>query len=414
MKSNTSKARLNVENLKPREVVKVENKTQEKPKKKKSKYTAQNDPFIIRSAKERMIEAMNLSTPKRLIGDLLYENTFIFLYADTGVGKSVLAVQMAECIARGENLGILENDSEPQKVLYVDIENGPVVMKVRYTEMTEDDRGKHYVNPYEWSDNLSIVDLKSSLDYDSPSKYDYDYWLHFIGQTAEKEGVKVIFIDNLMSIITEGDGIESTKETNPFLNGIKRLKEENNYTIVVVHHAIKKSPKDAIYESSLAGSANLSRLSEGVIAVGKSNYDFVNQTNDSKKGNSSARYIKSVKPNRLGQAAVYDEYNVITARIEKIKPNFTGFNIIELPEDSPYFNESEHLKNPFSADTVIHSQVSRNETLERVKELLKQDPSLSYREMEKTLKEEGKSVSHVTIGNYVKQLEIELINENNV
>lgn len=70
------------------------------------------------------------------------------------------------------------------------------------------------------------------------------------------------------------------------------------------------------------------------------------------------------------------------------------------------------FKNPYSPETVVYTENQRNENIKRIKELLKQDPKLSYRDMEKTLKEEGKSLSHVTIGNYVKQLEIELRNEN--
>lgn len=72
------------------------------------------------------------------------------------------------------------------------------------------------------------------------------------------------------------------------------------------------------------------------------------------------------------------------------------------------------FKNPYSPETVVYTENQRNENMERIKELIKENPELSYREMEKRLKEEGRFVSHVTIGKYVKQLEIELSNENNI
>jgi RecA-family ATPase len=77
-----------------------------------------------------------------LFGDLWLEGELSILFADTGVGKSILAVQIAEAIAAGKDafaLGEsstdlpLPNGTSPQPVLYLDFELSGRQFTDRYT-----------------------------------------------------------------------------------------------------------------------------------------------------------------------------------------------------------------------------------------------------------------------------------------
>ena len=59
------------------------------------------DIFEIKTANEWIRGAKSRPVPKRLFGEFWLESELAILFADTGVGKSLLAVQIAESIARG-------------------------------------------------------------------------------------------------------------------------------------------------------------------------------------------------------------------------------------------------------------------------------------------------------------------------
>jgi len=52
----------------------------EKKKKPKFTYDPDNDPFILRNAKERMDAAKDMEIPNMLMGELIYERTIIMLF----------------------------------------------------------------------------------------------------------------------------------------------------------------------------------------------------------------------------------------------------------------------------------------------------------------------------------------------
>ena len=57
---------------------------------------------------------------KMLFGEFWHQGELSILFADTNVGKSVLAVQIANNIARGKKTGPFACTAKPEKVMYVD------------------------------------------------------------------------------------------------------------------------------------------------------------------------------------------------------------------------------------------------------------------------------------------------------
>ena len=341
-----------------------------------------NNPFILRTANQRMEFAKTQPPLRKLMGDFIYENCVTMLYSETGVGKTLLAFQLANAISKGEGILNLENECEPQIVLYADIENGEKVFESRYS-VKQNVNGKDvYKDHFKWDDNLKILDLAEADQYQIEGNA-VEWWLHKIETLAKQNEAKVIFIDNILSIGTMGGGIETTREIAPLIQGLIKLKKSGGYTIVAIHHTPKRNRKDPLTRNDLAGSSNLSNLVDCCIGIGKSTY----------KGDESSRYIKQVKPPRQGKI-VYGDSNVITCRIEHIRPNFVGFKRIELNEENAeYKYESNHIKAySVGSKNVTQDDVKENE--KRIRELREANPDASQEEIGKYVGLSRQRVNH--------------------
>ena len=79
----------------------------------------------IKTANRTILEASQLPTPRALWDSFWYEGELSCLFADSNVGKSILAVQIADRIARTDN------------VLYLDFELSEKQFQLRYTDEYE-------------------------------------------------------------------------------------------------------------------------------------------------------------------------------------------------------------------------------------------------------------------------------------
>lgn len=332
---------------------------------KKTEDKADNSPFILRSGNERTDFAKKLVMPKMIMGELLYEQTVTMLFAETGVGKSMLAFQLANAITRGESILELKNESSPQPILFLDFENGEKVFEKRYSEQSIIEGKEIWHNHFDWDEKAYFIDPKYSNEYTVPTKNATEWWFKWIKEMAKKAGAKIIFIDNLFSLIQEG-GIESTKEVKPLLTQLLDMKKAEGWTVIVIHHTPKRS-NGSLSRNDLAGSSNLSNLVDAVIGIGKSYYNE----------DESSRYIKQIKAPRFTET-VYGEFNVISAKIERIRPNFLGFSRIELMDfEQEFKNESEHLKNPNQLQGKDFPVSVTEERREAVKEKLLSEPDFN-------------------------------------
>lgn len=78
--------------------------------------------FTAMTANQTLEAAKKLPNPRKLWKEFWYENEVCCLFADTNVGKSVLAVQIANEIAKTDT------------VLYYDFELGEKQFQMRYTD----------------------------------------------------------------------------------------------------------------------------------------------------------------------------------------------------------------------------------------------------------------------------------------
>lgn len=139
----------------------------------------------VRGGNRRTANAKAQPIPQDLYYGLMREREVTILFADTGIGKSILAFQMAVKIA-----------NEGRDVLYVDLELSDKQFEARYSDNYE----KHFVFPQ----NIYFADI--SPDAFIPNGWTYeDYFMDSLINEINRTGVKIVVIDNMTKIISTGD-----------------------------------------------------------------------------------------------------------------------------------------------------------------------------------------------------------------
>ena len=119
-------------------------------KKNPRKYAPAPDLLFIREAQHFMEFGTSPAPMRQLFGPFWREGEVAIMFAPPGVGKSVLATQISESLARGIPFAPFEKPAaeriEPQRVLYIDYEQTRNQFAERYTCVSED--GKRREHPY--------------------------------------------------------------------------------------------------------------------------------------------------------------------------------------------------------------------------------------------------------------------------
>jgi len=80
--------------------------------------------------------AAGVKPPRPLFGEFWREGELALLFGAAGTGKSLLAVQLAESLARGRRFEGLDGPAKPLSVLYVDLVLSDAQFVMRYSRDT--------------------------------------------------------------------------------------------------------------------------------------------------------------------------------------------------------------------------------------------------------------------------------------
>lgn len=234
--------------------------------------------FDIRPAKQWMAEAANRPNPKSLWLSLWYENEVACLFADTNMGKSIYAVQIAEHV------------SQEQKVLYFDFEMTDKQFQLRYTDAETGDM-------HDFNDNLLRVEL-SPVYVDLSNIHSI---ISHISDAVDISGARVIIIDNITWICNRAESGDAAGELMQMLIDLKRRK---GLSILVLAHTPKRNTASKLTQNSLAGSKRIANFMDSMFAIGATQTD-----------RPAGRYIKQIKVR--SSEMEYGEDHVITAWLVK-------------------------------------------------------------------------------------------------
>jgi RecA-family ATPase len=305
--------------------------------------------FVDKPA-NRWIEAAKAKpVPNKLFEEFWYESELCFLFADTNAGKSILAVQIAERIARGAS------QADAQKVLYFDFELSDKQFERRYSE--------DYQNHFVFSENLLRVEI--DLDAEQPERFKnetewFDYSFNLL---IARTGARIVIVDNITYM---RDELEKSHIASKMMKMLNRLKKKYGLSILALGHTPKRDLTKPLTKNDLGGSKMLVNFADSSFAIGESAKD------------KNLRYVKQIKT-RNGEY-VYDAENVIVNQIAK-DCNFLEFQPLG------FAPERDHLK--------VLSQKDREELADKILRL--SNTNMSQRLI---AKETGVSIG--TVNKYLK------------
>lgn len=314
------------------------------------------DLLEVKTANKWIEQASRRPIPRMLFSEFWFEQELCILFADTNVGKTILAVQIADSISRGQSIPGFKLETKAQKVIYCDFELNDKQFQSRYS--------RNYEYPYQFSDNFLRVEINPDADFPEDASFEFAL-SNAIERVITDNGAKIVIIDNITYLRHEN---ERAKDALPLMKHLKMLKNKYNLSLLVLAHTPKRDLTKPLTRNDLQGSKVLMNFCDSSFAIGESSSD------------SSFRYIKMIKVRSTEH--IYDSYNIMVCQITK-PDNFLHFNFLHL--DSEY----KHLKMVTERDREILEEEVRGCILE--------DPSISAYAIAKRLCPEEKKFSSFKI-----------------
>lgn len=254
--------------------------------------------LTLRTAPDWMRQEQYTRPALPLFGEFWYENELCILFADTNMGKSVLAVQIANSLTRKEPIEPLQLQGGYRIVLYLDFELTAKQFEQRYT---------HAGEPYPFSDSFHRAQLNQHEALPEGINRT-QVMLNAITQPVEKVRPTVLIIDNItcLSHTAHATGALTLMEH------LKTLKARHQLSILALAHTPKRKTGMPITMNDLQGSKQLLNFCDSAFAIGD--------------GQHGQRYLKQMK--QRNTAGVYGADNVCLLQLYKTKDflqfRFTG------------------------------------------------------------------------------------------
>jgi len=279
----------------------------------------------IEEANKTMEEALKKPAQKKCFREFFFEGEVSLMFAESGAGKSILSVQIAEALSGGAG-NLIKPEIEPGKVLYFDFE----LSDRQFTERYRNDEGLH-----QFPSNFFRVELDPDSE-DYPDEYDFENQLILaIEEAVIDTEAKILIIDNITFLGTDP---EKGKDALRLMKKLKKIKQKHDLTLLCLAHTPKRDQTKIITRNDLAGSRLLYNFADSVFAINESNvFD-------------GFRYIKQLKCRN--SKIIYGEKNVLVCDIRKIKSGLK-FVEIETGEESDYVKQRITKELSENAKTII-------------------------------------------------------------
>ncbi|MES2109355.1 MAG: AAA family ATPase, partial [Bacteroidota bacterium] len=268
--------------------------------------------------------------------DLWMQNDLCIMFADTNVGKSILAVQLADSISRGLPIPGFGLTAEPAPVLYFDFELSDYQFRARYSSA---ETGK-----YPFTAGFHRATLN---DY-SPKQRRFKTFEQFISNEIENAllacKAKTLIIDNISCLRYGTHNTAGALNLMQYLQGIKRTYK---ISILVLAHTPKRNPTKPITRNDLQGSKMLINLADSAFAIGES------------RQQPGLKYLKQIK--QRGAPETHGADNVCLGLIARTG-SFMHFTF------AGHSHESDHL--------APQTEQYRRSTEQRIAELHSQNHSV--------------------------------------
>jgi predicted ATP-dependent serine protease len=252
-----------------------------------SRSSNQEELFVTRTANQCLEDARHMPIPVDLFKGLVHEGELTILFADTGIGKSILAVQICDAISRSH------------KVAYIDLELSDKQFQKRYSN--------NYSDEYQFNENLFRVTFNPLGSIPEGKTYD-EFFIESLLKIIHEENIKIVVIDNMTRLVS-GD-TDTAHIAKPLMDRLSDIKHREGLTLLLLEHTRKTDNTRPISLNDLQGSKMKANFADSIFSIGRS---VIGQ---------DVRYIKQLK-NRSDEIR-YPSEKVLTARITQ-KGSFLQF-----------------------------------------------------------------------------------------
>lgn len=286
-----------------------------------------NNAFIVKTASDWLDIPQQKSTAM-LFGDFWYQGELSIMFADTNVGKSILAVQIGDSLSRGEAIDGFISPQKAEKILYFDFELSAAQFRQRYSS---DTFGK-----YDFDANF--IRLVFNPDADGARKFATyaDYLNNAIENVIVASGARILIIDNITCLRS---GTEAAASAVSLMSKLQAIKHQYGLSILVLAHTPKRNPAKPISRNDLQGSKMLINFADSAFAIGES------QTSQ------GVRYLKQIKQ-RSGMQ-VYGADNICLCRITK-PYSFLHFEFIGHAHEAAHLLHYTEQQRKLTEDSVMN------------------------------------------------------------
>ena len=281
----------------------------------------ENDPSLsdnpileIKTGSDWIDESKKKPIPAQLFGKFWFEGEICILYADANLGKSILAVQIADAISRGGSIHCFSNESFSQKVLYLDFELSPKQFEKRYSQ--------DYIDHYQWHSNFIRAEIKQDLDFNNSTPFE-EAVLKSIKIAIADHQIKVVILDNITFLGTDN---EKGKSALKLMKSLKRMAGKLAISMLILAHTPKRNCYAPLSKNDLSGSRQIMNFCDSAFAIGQSSLD------------QSYRYLKQIK--QRNTECVYHSQNVPVFEIQSIN-SFLGFHFIKFDDEISHLKQQD-------------------------------------------------------------------------
>lgn len=290
------------------------------------------DCLIVKPANHWIDEAKNRPIPDNLFGDFWFERELCILYADTNLGKSILAVQIANSISNGVPFLGLNYKLSPQKVFYLDCELSDKQFENRYSN--------NYKLHHRFSDNLYRAELNSDSELPKDIKTFEEFLFVTLENYAKNNNYKVFIIDNISYLNNDN---EKAKFALDLIKRLNKLTKEYGCSVLALSHTPKRDDSKPISKNDLAGSKMLINFCDSAFAIGNS------------VENPNYRYLKQIKQRNTEQK--YHAENIVLCELLK-EDSFLQFQFLD------FDSELQHINTDYQKQSENKNEVVKNLVLQ--------------------------------------------------
>jgi len=319
-----------------------------------SRPQTETEAFIAKTFSARLHEAKSKPPVTPLFDAFWLKGELAFLFGSAGIGKSILAVQIADAIAKGAKIQGFDGPQEPMRVGYFDFELSDSQHLRRYS----DENG----NVYQFSDNFWSFEINPDLSFPKGMN-SQDFLLSEIEKSIIKHRLEVVVIDNLTAL---NSNVTESKDASELMQKLQSLKKRHKISMLVIGHTPKRDINRPLTKNDMAGSMNLINFCDSAFCIGES----VKESN--------VRYLKQIKVRDAEFR--YDSENVAIFRIVK-----NGCYLCF--EHIGFHDEKEHLR--------ARTDAEMNELDKKIIALHQSEPNLSYGEIARLVGTNKMRVSRV-------------------